>query len=162
MKFQKRLLNICFLLGIGISTVYAQSNTVSSGGVASGTGGTTSFTIGQIFYQTFLTESGNVSQGVQQAYEVRTLSNEDVTDILLEVKIFPNPTKSKVVLKISNITLDDVNYQLYDLLGRQIVSQKVKNEESIIPMDDLPMAVYVLKIIKNNRALKSFKIIKNQ
>lgn len=162
MKFQKRLLNICFLFGIGISTAYTQSNTVSSGGVASGTGGTTSFTIGQIFYQTFSTESGNVSQGVQQAYEVRTLSNEDVTHILLEVKIFPNPTLSKVILKISNIPLDDVNYQLFDLLGRQIVSQKVKNEESIIPMDDLPMAVYVLKISKNNSTLKSYKIIKNQ
>ncbi|MDO9261889.1 MAG: T9SS type A sorting domain-containing protein [Flavobacteriaceae bacterium] len=162
MKFQKILLNTCFLVGIGISTAYPQSNTVSSGGVASGTGGATSYTIGQIFYQTFSSETGNVFQGVQQAYEVRTLSNEDVTDILLNVNFFPNPTKSNVVLKISNIPLDGVNYQLYDLLGRQIVTQKVKNEESIIQMDELPTAVYVLKIIKNNSVLKSFKIIKNQ
>lgn len=162
MKMIKRMLYIFSFLTINIGTIYAQNNTISGGGIASGIGGSSSYTIGQVFYISSSNASGSVAQGVQQAYEVRTLSNEDVSSILLEVKIFPNPTKNDVVLIIYNISLDDVNYQLYDLYGRELASQKVINEVTSIQMDRLPTAVYVLKVIKNNNTLKSFKIIKNQ
>lgn len=162
MNINNKMLLSFLLLTISAVAVCAQNNSVSSSGIASGSGGNSSYTVGQVFYQSLSSVSGHISLGVQQAFEVKTLNNNNVSTILLDVKIIPNPTKYNLVLKIYTISLDDISYQLYDLLGRQLANQQVKNEETSIQMDDLPAAVYVLKIIKNNSTLKSFKIIKNQ
>jgi hypothetical protein len=161
MKYKKQLISTLVLLGIGISCIYAQSNTVSSGGIAIGSGGNISYSVGQMFYANNTGTTGSVAQGVQQAYEIRTLSNEDITAILLKFIIFPNPTQNHIVLKIENFPPQDFYYQLYNILGKLFINQKVLDSETKIEMDKLPSSIYLLKVFRNNREVKAFKIIKN-
>jgi hypothetical protein len=49
----------------------AMQNTISSaGGNAKGSGGSASFTVGQIFYTKLSGTNGSVVQGIQQPYEI--------------------------------------------------------------------------------------------
>ena len=139
----------------------AQQAVISSGGNASGTGGSTNYSIGQVTYKTQTGTNGNVSQGVQQPIEIFTLSGEEFVNIKLEAVVYPNPTTSNVTLKISNLNLDNLNYQFFDIQGRLIGDGKISNEETVFQMEQYPIANYILKINSNSKELKTFKIIKN-
>ena len=89
MKHKKIKLSV-LLLGIGM-TVQAQQATTTSGGDASGSGGTAAFSVGQVVYTANTNASGTLSQGVQQAYEIFTLSIKE-TELNISLKVFPNPT----------------------------------------------------------------------
>ncbi|MCB0409870.1 MAG: hypothetical protein KDD29_06595, partial [Flavobacteriales bacterium] len=52
------------------SIVFAQENTVSSGGDALGVGGSASYSVGQVVYTTHTGVNGSIAQGVQQPYEI--------------------------------------------------------------------------------------------
>ncbi len=57
-----------FLLGLGLSELHAQEATLASGGNATGSGGSVSYSVGQVVYTTNIGTTGSVAQGVQQAY----------------------------------------------------------------------------------------------
>ena len=75
MKISKTLL-IAFTFFSLLATLElsAQENTVASGGKATGSGGTVSYSVGQVVYTTNAGTNGSLSQGVQQPYVVSTLS----------------------------------------------------------------------------------------
>jgi hypothetical protein len=157
-----KILYIILFTGIGINNAYPQFNTVSGGSKGSASGGNSSFAIGQIFHITLTNTTASNSKKIRPVVKGGTLKNENLINILLDVNIFPNPTSANVVLKISNVPFDEFDFLLYDLLGRLIMKQKVKSNETIIQMDKLVDAMYVLKINRNNREVQTFKIIKNQ
>ena len=94
MKHIKIKLSV-LLLGIGM-TVQAQQATTASGGDASGSGGTAAFSVGQVVYTANTNASGTVSQGVQQAFEIFTLSIKE-TELNISLKAFPNPTLNNLI-----------------------------------------------------------------
>jgi hypothetical protein len=141
--------------------VNAQSNTVVSGGRASGTTGSATYSIGQIDYTTNTGTSGTVSQGVQQAFEIITLSTNEIPQIQLTALVYPNPTVQNVTLLIKEYDLTNLNYTLFDIQGRVISNGKVTQNETQIEMTFLQSAQYFLKVSENNKHLKTFKIIKN-
>ena len=100
-------------------------------------------------------------QGVQQPFEIVTLSGEEFTTIVLEVVVYPNPTTSLVNLIVKNYALENLNYQLFDINGRIIEANKVFNEETTINLEGLANAIYLLKLNDNKKEVKTFKIIKN-
>jgi hypothetical protein len=139
----------------------AQQATAASGGNASGSNGSSSYSVGQVVYVAVTGSNGAVSQGVQQPIEIFTLSGEEFANITLEAIVFPNPTISNVTLKISNFSLDALSYQLFDIHGKSISAGKISNEETFFNMDAYPASIYILKITSNSKELKTFKIIKN-
>lgn len=161
MNYQRKILFIYFIILIGVNSAYSQCNTVTGGGIGIGSGGSSSFVIGRVFCLISTNEKENDTKRIQQASKVSAFKNENLSDILLDMNIFPNPTSGNVVLKINNVSPDLFNYELYDLLGRVITSRKVKSNETIIQMDKLVDAMYVLKVNRNNLEVKTFKIIKN-
>ncbi|MDG2274830.1 MAG: hypothetical protein P8L28_03195, partial [Flavobacteriaceae bacterium] len=96
---------IAFLL-LFTQLFYGQQTIPASAGEATGTGGSSSFTVGQVFYTTNASSTGSVSQGVQQAFEFQTLSNPELTTVQLTAVIYPNPTTDYVVLKITDTALE--------------------------------------------------------
>src|SRR5690554_7065721 len=94
----------------------AQESTNASGGDATGTGGTASYSVGQVVYTTNTGSTGSVAQGVQHAFEIYTLGVEDIEDILLTA--YPNPTTDYLTLELNAVTYSDVTYQLFDIHGR--------------------------------------------
>ena len=63
-----------------------------TGGEASGTGGTVSYTLGQVWYTTLNSNDVSITQGVQQPFEILEITGlPSSTGITLDVSLFPNP-----------------------------------------------------------------------
>jgi len=138
----------------------AQQDVVVSGGDASGSGGSASFTVGQVVYTTLTGTGGTANQGVQQPYEIYVLGNDAFEDIKLEAIAYPNPTVTTVQLEIRNASGESFHYRLFDINGRLLQSDSVHQSNSLIDMQRYPSAVYLLKVYSGNKELKTFKIIK--
>ena len=161
MRQKKVKLIAVLFLGIGLTGLQAQSTIPASGGNASGGGGTVSYTVGQIVYTTN-TADGSVAQGVQQPYEISVITGiEEAQDISLEIVIYPNPATDFIKLKIENYEVQNLRYQIYDINGSLLLSNKVEGNETSIAMSNLLSATYFLKVTDNNKVIKTFKIIKN-
>ena len=75
--------------------------------------------------------------------------------------MFPNPTKDKIILSLTDNTLTALSYKIYDVGGRIVKKGKVNQENTSIAMKYVASGVYILKVAQNNKQLKVFKIIKN-
>ncbi len=151
---------IIFFLFISYATSFAQQAIVTGGGDISGSGGTLSFTVGQIDYVSANGSNGSISQGVQQPFEIVVLGTNAFTNINLEMKAYPNPTIANLNLKITNYAIENLDYLLFDISGRIISQQKITFEETAISMENLSAGNYLLQIAENGKTLKTFKIIK--
>jgi len=159
MKHIKIKLSV-LLLGIGM-TVQAQQATTASGGDASGSGGTAAFSVGQVVYTANTNASGTVSQGVQQAFEIFTLSIKE-TELNISLKAFPNPTLNNLTLQISDYKNEKLSYQLYDIQGRLLNNGQIVAQQTNIEMTSLPTAIYFINVVnQENQKVQSFKIVKN-
>jgi len=158
MKPKKAMTIITFLL-LGIGVTNAQETVTTTGGEASGTGGTASYSVGQVVYTSATGTNGSVAQGVQQPYEISTTVGIKETSINLELSVYPNPTTDYLTLKVADF--ETLNFQLIDIQGRIIENKKVTASNTILKMEALPKAVYFLNVTKNNRIIKTFKIVKN-
>jgi hypothetical protein len=165
----KELKLSALLLSIGL-TAQAQQAIVAAGGTASGTGGTVSYSIGQVVYTTATGSNGSVAQGVQQTYEITTVTGiEEAKGISLEVSAYPNPTTDHLTLTVgTSISFNDqpMSYKLLDMNGKVIETQKIINDQTIIVMSNLLPANYFLTVIKtmdgkSPQEVKTFKITKN-
>lgn len=162
MKYQKlKLSALFFLLGLGLTGLQAQETVSATGGDASGSGGTVNYSVGQVVYTTHTGNNGSVAQGVQQAYEISVVTGIDETAINLAISAYPNPTTNFLTLKVDNAELSALSFYLYDLNGSLIQSQKIKDNETRIEMSHLIVATYFIKVTKNNKEIKTFKIIKH-
>jgi hypothetical protein len=140
--------------------IYSQETIPVSGGEATGSGGSLSYSVGQIMYTTS-TGSGTVSQGVQQVeIDLFTLSNPELTTVNLTAVTYPNPTSDYVVLAINDASLTNLNYALYNLEGRAVTKGLTTQSNTQINMQSLAIGTYVLKVNQYNQELKTFKIIK--
>jgi hypothetical protein len=140
--------------------MYSQETIPASGGDGTGTGGSSSYTVGQMVYTTNSGSGGTLSQGIQQSIEVFTLSNPELTTVNLTAVTYPNPTSDYVVLAISDAKLIDLSFTLYNLQGRVVSQGQVSQSATHIDMQILSAGTYVLKVNQNNQELKTFKIIK--
>ncbi len=139
----------------------AQNAIVASSGNAIGSGGSSSYSVGQVVYTNAVGSNGSINQGVQQPVEIFTLGNDNFPEITLTMSVFPNPTTASVNLSISNYNSENISYQLFDFNGRIVKSDKINQKETEISLDNLSNAIYLLTVLDNNKSLKTFKIIKN-
>ena len=155
------------LAGPALTYLLAQQIPASvntSGGNASGTGGSVSYSVGQVFNTTAFGTNGSVSEGVQQPFEISVLSGVDITGIDLYYAVYPNPTSGKLTLKLDASTttnIQSMSYQLYDVNGKMLRNDRLKEFETSIDMSDFVSATYFLKVTNINKEVKLFKIIKN-
>ncbi len=142
--------------------LHAQEAIPASGGNASGSGGSVSYSVGQVVYSTNTGINGSEAQGVQQPFEISVVTGlEEAKGINLVVSAYPNPTTEFVKLKVESEKLKDLSYQLYDMNGKLLECKKVEGNETNIVMSNLVPATYFLKVIQDNKEIKTFKIIKN-
>lgn len=153
----KNLATTLFLLVFTFT--FAQKSVVATGGNAIGSGGTASFSVGQISYKS---PTGNiVSDGVQQPYEIQTLGTSDFAGIQLEMIAYPNPTKGELLLKIAENNLQDLSYQIFDVTGKNLNSQEIYQTETAVSLKNFNIGIYFLTVLSQNKKIKNFKIIKN-
>ncbi len=145
--------------------IFAQNAVVANGGNATGSGGSFSYSVGQIAYNFSTIANGSVSEGVQQPFEISTLGTDNFSNIVLEMFVYPNPTTSSITLKIADLDFENLKYQIIDLSGKQIVSARILDLETQISLENLNASIYFVNVIARNEAIsgktiKTFKIIK--
>jgi len=149
---------LCF----GMFGLQAQQVVTTSGGNAAGAGGTSSYTVGQIVYNTYTGTNGSAAQGVQQPFEISVVTGiEEALGISLEIMVYPNPTTDFLTLSVDNFEVSNLSYYLYDINGRLLETQKLEGKQTSIAMSNLVPATYFLKVSEGRKELRTFKIIKN-
>jgi hypothetical protein len=139
----------------------AQESANVSGGDATGSGGAVAYSIGQVVYTTNTSSSGSVAQGVQNAYEIFTVSVEETT-LNISLIAFPNPTTENLTLQISDFNKEKLAYQLFDIQGKLLSNGQVTAQQTQINTASLPAATYLINVVnQENKKVQSFKIIKN-
>ena len=139
----------------------AQETVATSGGDASTSGGSVNYTIGQIVYTTTVSTNGSVAAGVQQPYEISVpTALENTEDIILEFSAYPNPTTDILKLSTGKRDTKNISYRLFDMNGKLIKAGNLTGPETSVNMKNLSHSVYLIKVIENNKEIKTFKIIK--
>ena len=164
MRQQRLILFTIFILGLVQTTgLQAQEAIPASGSIASGSGGSVSYTIGQLFFNTGTGINGSVAEGVQQPYEISVMVGiEEADGINLTCRAFPNPVTDLLILEVEFLDNEKYFFQLYDMWGRLLVNKNLTDIRTTIPMQDLPPTTYFLNVTVNQKVVKTFKIIKNQ
>ena len=162
MRHKRFKLSTILLLGFGLTGLQAQVAIPATGGNATGSGGSVSYSVGQVVYTAISSAYGSVNQGVQQPYEFFTNSIDENTFISLKMSVYPNPTNASVTLRIDNPNPENFTFQLYDMNGKLLADQKISSTETSLPMENLTAASYFLNVTGDNKLFKSFKIIKNK
>ncbi|MCW3070741.1 MAG: hypothetical protein JWO44_631 [Bacteroidetes bacterium] len=157
---KKRIFFFC-VFGALISTTKAQQGTVAAGGDASGSGGSASYSIGQVDYITGTGAGGTATQGLQQPYEIYVMTGIEKTGIALSMSIYPNPTTEQVTLNVKDLSANGMSYTLSDAQGKLIKQDKLTGNETIISMVELHKATYIITVMDGTNTVKTFKIIKN-
>jgi hypothetical protein len=139
----------------------AQSNTMSTGGECTGAGGSASYSVGQIDYIAIDVAAGSAYQGVQQPYELFSLSTVDENSDFTLV-LGPNPTIDELTLLASSTLPLNSYYVLFDEAGKTLMSQPILTESSTIKLDSYASGNYFLHVISNEKNINTFKIIKTQ
>ena len=163
MKRNKLLLTAILLLGLGVATsLQAQETVIATGGKAIGSGGTTSYTVGQVVYTTHEGTNGNsISQGVQQPYELSVVTGiPEAKGINIEVSAYPNPATNYLTVKVTNYETANLQYQVFDLNGKLLLTIHATGQETQIQTSELVPANYFVKVFDNKKEIKVFKIIK--
>jgi len=152
---------LIFTLVFFVNILLAQETYTTTGGSATGTTGKASYTIGQVFYVEKIGTDGNyIIDGVQQAFEISTITNFPIANDI-NLTVYPNPTSDYLILGIKNYESNNLTYHFFDINGKLLQSGKIKSQETCINTNKLKPSIYFVKIIDDNKIIKTFKIIKN-
>jgi len=164
MKHKRLKFGILLLSALGLTALQAQVVIPTTGGNASGSSGSVSYTVGQTVYATsYSGTNGSVAQGVQQPYEISVVMGFENVNISLQCSVQPNPSTDFLILKVdlsSSTSSEPMFYQLYNIDGKRIENNQITSNETSITTTELLPATYILKVLQGNKEIKVFKIIK--
>ena len=162
MRHKRLKLSVILLLGLGLTGLQAQESTHTTGGNASGSGGSTSYSVGQVIYQTETGTDGSITEGVQQPYEISVVTGlEEAKGITLSFSSYPNPTTDYLTLEVdasTTLSTQSMTYQLYDMNGKLLQNGKITGNKTNIVMSNLVPATYFVKVVKTSHDLSQQEI----
>jgi hypothetical protein len=155
---KKSIIPIVVFISFGFSS-FGQNALSAAGGHFKTSGGSTSFTVGQVAYVLKKGTGSSLNEGVQQVYTKKTTPVEELV-YLKEVQLYPNPTQETITLILSSKEDIQVRYTIMDYLGKEIRNGNILSEKSEISLRYLPSGNYFisLKSKKENRIFKMVKI----
>lgn len=136
----------------------SQQNTVSTGGNASGAGGSVSYSVGQIDYTNQQSTTGSSNQGVQQPYEFYLVEIDEAHSIGLS--IYPNPTTDFLILELDQLS-SGLDYILTDMSGKIVRNQPIELTKTEIDMRTYAKGAYHLTLKNKTTSLQTINIIKH-
>jgi len=146
---------------LAIRSVNAQNGAVTAGSDAIGVNGSVAWSVGQVTYSNNTSLDASETQGVQQPYELYITASTENNSFDFNLKLYPNPTKDFVILQLQDFNNDHLLYQLFDLYGNPLNTNKIVNMRTYIALNQYSSSTYLLKVMSNKQIIKSFKIVKN-
>lgn len=144
------------LLLAGGVRVLGQQAVVPACGEATGSGGTASWTLGQIDYEGSQSSGGNAQRGVQQPYEWLVMAADEESRPTVSVR--PNPTADQVRLEWNEPLPAGARYLLSNGLGAVIEEGPAMGTTLSIPMERQASGQYVVRIMSRDRILNTLTI----
>jgi len=153
---------VLFLSTSCIVNIYGQSSFVINGQELSGNSVNISSSMGQVAFRNVMEGYAAITEGVQQPYEITivTALNEPLIQEF-DISVYPNPTIDFLTINIKNNQTKGLSFMLFDELGKFIIQGMLDDVSGKIPMQTYRPAVYFLQLIKNDKTLNIFKIIKH-
>ena len=161
MKFISFRISFLLTCCLWLSHLQAQQAVLSASAESLGTSGTVSSSVGQVACMTNTGESGFFIEGVQQPYEyLSTQGIEEAAGPGRQYFVYPNPANGSIKLKVETGEFKGLSCQLFNMNGFLLRSLRVENQETSIPLDDLPSATYSLTVTRDEHTIQTFLIIK--
>ena len=166
MHIKKSVLIVIFLWCNWHMGLLAQEAIPSSGGDSKGSGGTASYSFGQLFYTTISGANKTATLGVQQTYSIlRWQANHPKSaQISLACSAFPNPTNDLLTLKLNenfDLTNTNLSFRLFDINGKLLSTKMITEYSTILSLKNYSSSVYQLQVISNTDDFITFKILKS-
>ena len=77
----------------------------------------------------------------------------------IEIIVYPNPAKDNITIQTKQ--LKGGSLLIYDIMGKEVLSTRINNDETILNINNLKTGVYILKVLnKENLIVGNKKIIK--
>ena len=141
----KRCILLIFIICHGILQISAQNSVNAS--------------VGQPFFVSHITSGGSIIPGIQQVYEISTVGADLFPVVSLNV--YPNPVIDYLILSLGVVyDMADYTAMLIDIKGNLLQNYRITESETRIQMSSLPAGNYFLRVEKDGRVLKTFKILK--
>lgn len=147
------------LLIIPLGFMKAQTAVLATGTTATGATGSVSYSVGQIAYS----QKGanlEITEGVQQPYEIITLAVDDTSVSEKNILLYPNPVRDYLKIDFGKENFQNSKYALFDSQGKMIKTGNLTQQKTELNMATLPSSVYLIQIFQDNKNIKVFKIIK--
>ena len=123
-----------------------------------------SFTVGQILTSQDLSKSTSLfgenvilSHGVQQVF----IQNCDDSS-RVEIIATPNPSSGIVTLNLINWDEEEIQYNVFDVLGKNVLSSSISDDQTRLDLSFLSSGMYIISLGYHCGSLSSFKIIINK
>ena len=163
MKQTKLIIGVMLLFVLGLTGLQAQEAILTAGGGASGSGGSVSYSVGQVAYTTNTGSNGySAAEGVQQPFEISVVFGlEETNCINLDLSVYPNPANDVLTIEVDDYDNEKLSYQLYNINGKLLENKELNGSETQIRTNTLVPSTYFLKVVQENKVIKTFKVIKN-
>jgi len=155
----KKIFVISILIYFGMIKTQAQESVNTSGANAIGSGGSVSYSVGQVAYSYENGLNGNSNQGVQQPYEIYSVSIENTTSNI-SLTVFPNPTTDVLNLQFEDYIDFNPVLILINPNGKILINQEITSKTTSVNLSEMAPAVYILNIVSASKTIETFKIIK--
>jgi hypothetical protein len=76
------------------------------------------------------------------------------------INVFPNPTSGQLIINFGLNSLQEINIEIYNLQGNQVLSKTSRNTSEAIDLSGLTKGVYFLKIIYDEKIYCNNLILK--
>ena len=155
----KFLCGIAIIVISGFGKFHAQQAIAATGFDATGSGGSSSYSVGQIDFSA-KGANNEITEGLQQPYEIVTLAVSDNGNVEKNISLYPNPVKDILFVDFNQEKFSNSTYQLYDAQGKLIKNGNFSQKKNELNFSMLPASVYIIRIFSDNKMVKTFKIIK--
>tara|TARA_B110000438_G_scaffold147743_1_gene142317 strand:- start:1412 stop:1924 length:513 start_codon:yes stop_codon:yes gene_type:complete len=152
---------LAFIVLLISGNQYSQSSVLSSGGDFKSSKASFSYSVGQILISQNLSNSTSLfgeniilSHGVQQVF-LQTCDRSTKVEIIAT----PNPSSGIVTLNLINWDEKEIQYNVFDALGKSILSSSISNDQSKLDLSFLSSGMYIISLGYHCGSLSSFKII---
>ncbi|MFZ9029101.1 MAG: T9SS type A sorting domain-containing protein [Crocinitomicaceae bacterium] len=135
---------------------FGQQNAVSAGGDASGTGGTASYSIGQVDYINGSGSNGNMNEGVQQPYEF--FQEVGLEEEIIISTVYPNPATDIIQIEFENAAQRKL--ELFDQNGKLVLNASCNESNTSLDLSTLAKGSYMLSVQREQKT-QTIKLIKH-
>lgn len=163
MANNRKLVLVLLVSGLTHFSLKAQSGFVASGASLTTPSGSVSYSVGQLDYLDVSGTGGSINQGLQQPFEFFEITevSELKNTALNGISVFPNPAHESVTLLCETFDLESLQYALYDLQGRTLLTGSIQQRETPIQLEEFAFTVYFIRIWSSDNKSKTVKIIKS-